>query len=151
EASAWARSPLAIQWRTGLVIFVADDLSSGPSGGFPSVQDKEAFGNGNLVFTGATPSGAPGGVVTWAYGSTVEAPVLSEAQTCSKLTDSRECPSCVTTPLDVTAAAPTTLAVETSRGLARVPAWAFTLQGVSAPVIQAALPADSYITPGSQG
>jgi hypothetical protein len=46
---------------------------------------------------------------------------------------------------------PTTLAVATSRGIAKVPAWAFTLQGVSGPVIQAALPPGSYVTPGSKG
>jgi hypothetical protein len=57
----------------------------------------------------------------------------------------------VTTPLDVTAAKPTTLDVGTSRGIAKVPAWAFTLKGVSGPVIQAALPAGSYVTPGSKG
>jgi hypothetical protein len=78
-------------------------------------------------------------------------PVLSEARTFSELTGSRECPACATVPLDVTAAKPATLAVATSRGTAKVPAWAFTLKGVSGPVIQAALPPGSYVTPGSTG
>lgn len=151
EAVAWARSPLAKAWRSGLVVLSPSDLSSGPSGGFPSGQDKEDFGDGDLVFTGPTPSGAPDGVVTWPGGSSMKVPVLSEARTFSELTSSRECPSCVTSPLDVTAAKPTTLAVATSRGTARVPAWAFTLKGVSGPVIQAALPPGSYVTPGSHG
>jgi hypothetical protein len=151
EAVAWAHSPLAKAWRTGLVILAPGDLSSGPSGGFPSGQDKEDFIDGDLFFTGPTPSGAPDGVVTWPGGSSMKVPVLSEARTFSELTSSRECPSCVTTPLDVTAAKPTTLAVATSRGIAKVPAWAFTLKGVSGPVIQAALPAGSYVTPGSKG
>ncbi len=59
EAAAWARSPLAKAWRTGLVVISPDDLSSGPSGGFPSGQDKADFGNGDLVFTGPRPSGGP--------------------------------------------------------------------------------------------
>ena len=132
EAAAWARSPLAKAWRSGLVVLSPEDeLSSGPSGGFPSGQDKMDFINGNLVFTGPAPSGAPAGVVTWPDGSTMKVPVLSEARTFRELTSSRQCPSCATTPLDVTAAKPTTLAVGTSRGIAKVPAWAFTLKGVS--------------------
>ena len=98
-----------------------------------------------------TPSGAPAGAVTWPGGSTMKVPALSEAPTFSELTSSRQCPSCATTPLDVTAARPTTLAVGTSRGIAKVPAWSFTLKGVSGPVIQAALPPGSYATPGSTG
>ena len=39
----------------------------------------------------------------------------------------------------------------TSRGTASVPAWAFTLKGVSSPVIQAALAPGSYLTPYTDG
>lgn len=151
EAAAWARSPLGRQWRTGLVLMSADELSSGPSGGFPVGQDKLDFIDGDLVFTGPPPTGAPTGVVTWPDGGAMKVPVLSEAQTFSELTSSRQCPACATSPLDVTKATPTTLAVATSRGTANVPAWAFTLKGVSRPVIQAALPKGSYTTPGSTG
>lgn len=151
EAVAWARSPLAKAWRTGLVVLSTDDLSAGPSGGFPSGQAKESVGNGDLVFTGSAPTGTPACVVTWPGGATMKVPVLSEARTFSELTSSRDCPACATTPLDVTAAKPTTLAVGTSRGIAQVPAWAFTLKGVSGPIIQAALPPGSYVIPGSTG
>jgi hypothetical protein len=151
EATAWARSPLAKEWQTGLVVFIPDELTSGPSTGFPSIAAKEAFGNGDLVFTGPPPSSAPAGIVTWPDGSSMKVPVLSEAAAFGKLTSSRQCPSCVTTPLSVTAVWPATLAVATSRGLAQVPAWAFTIKGVAAPVIQAALPPGSFVTPGSQG
>ena len=146
EASAWARSPLAKAWRTGLVVLTADELTSGPSGGFPSDAAKLAFINGDLVFTGSPPTGAPAGVVTWPDGSTLKVPVLSEARAFSGLTGSRQCPGCATTPLAVTAARPTTLDVRTSRGTASVPAWAFTLKGVPSPVIQAALAPGSYLT-----
>jgi hypothetical protein len=132
-------------------VLSSDDLSAGPSGGFPSGQDKIDFVNGDLVFTGPAPAGAPPGVVAWPGGETMKVPVLSEARTFAELTGSRQCHGCATTPLDVTAATPTTLDVGTSRGIAKVPAWAFTLQGVSGPVIQAALPPGSYVIPGGQG
>jgi len=149
EATDWARSPFAKTWRTGLVVLSADSLTSGPSGGFPSGAAKLAFVNGDLVYTGPPPSGTPAAVVTWADGSTMKVPVLSEAQVFGELTGSRQCPGCATTPLDVTAARPATMDVATSRGTATVPAWAFTLKGVSAPVIEAALPSGSYVTPDS--
>ena len=151
EAVAWARSPLAKAWGTGLVILSPDDLSSGPSGGFPSGEDKASVGNGDLVFTGPSPTGTPAGVVSWPAGPTMKVPVMSEARTFSELTSSRECPACAATPLEVTAATPTTLPVATSRGIAKVPAWAFTLKGVSGPLIQAALPPGSCVTPGGTG
>jgi hypothetical protein len=110
-----------------------------------------ASSTGGSPAAGPAPSGAPDGVVTWPGGSSMKVPVLSETRTFSELTSSKECPSCVTTPLDVTAASPATLAVATSRGIAEVPAWAFTLKGVSGPVIQAALPPASYVTPGRNG
>jgi hypothetical protein len=80
EAVAWARSPLAKAWRTGLVVLSPDDLSAGPSAGFPSGQDKADFLDGDLVFTGRAPSVAPAGVVTWPDGSTLTVPVLSLAK-----------------------------------------------------------------------
>ena len=150
EASAWERSPLAKMWRTGLVL-LDPVLTSAPSGGFPSGAAKLAFVNGNLVFTGPSPTRAPAGVVTWSDGSTMKVPVLSEARVFAELTSGRQCRGCATTPLAVTAARPTTLDVRTSRGTASVPAWAFTLKGVSAPVIQAALPPGSYATPDTYG
>jgi hypothetical protein len=151
EATAWARSPLATEWRTGLVVLSAGSLSSGPSGGFRSGAAKLAFVNGDLVFTGQPPSTAPSGVVTWPDGSTMKVQPLSEARVFAELASSRQCPGCATTPLAVTAARPATIDVLTSRGTASVPAWSFTLQGVSAPVIQAALPPGSYATPNTDG
>jgi hypothetical protein len=146
EASAWSQSPLGKVWNTGLVTF-SDDLSSGPVRGFSSDEAKEAFGNGNLVYTGPPPSGAPAGVISWANGATAKVPVLSEAQVFSALKNNTggRCPSCRTTPLAVTGAQPTTMAVATSRGTAKVPAWAFTVNGANGTVFQAALPPGSYV------
>ena len=151
EATAWARSQLATEWRTGLVVLSAGSLSSGPSGGFPSSAAKLAFVNGDLVFTGQPPSAAPSGVVTWSDGSTMKVQPLSEARVFAELASSRQCPGCATTPLAVTAVRPATMDIATSRGSASVPAWSFTLQGVSASVIQAALPPGSYATLNTDG
>jgi hypothetical protein len=150
EASAWPQSPLGKVWKTGVVTF-SDDLTSGPVRGFSSDEAKEAFGNGNLVYTGPPPSGAPAGVISWANGATMKVPVLSEARVFSALkTDTGgRCPDCSTTPLAVTDAQPTTMAVLTSRGTASIPAWAFTVNGANGPVFQAALPPGSYVPEAS--
>jgi len=146
EAIHWAKSPLGKVWKTGLVIPSADDLTSVPSTGFSSGNAKLAFGDGNLVYTGPPPSGAPAGVVTWPDGSTSKVPVLSRAQAFSALKHNGvgRCQGCKTTPIAVTGARPTTMAVPTSRGTASVPAWEFTVSGVNGPVFQAALPPGSY-------
>ena len=154
EANDWPQSPLGKAWKTSLVIPSTADLTYFPDPrGFPSDEVKEAFGNGNLLFTGPPPSGAPPAVVTWTDGAaSMKVPVLSEAQTFSALKNNTyvgRCPSSVTTPLAVTAAQPDTMYLLTSRGGAVVPAWAFTIQGLGSQVIQAALPPGSYVTENS--
>jgi hypothetical protein len=70
EASDWPQSPLGKAWKTSLVIPSAADLAYFPDPyGFPSGEAGEAFGNGNLVFTGPPPSGAPPAVVKWTDGA----------------------------------------------------------------------------------
>ena len=150
EASAWARSPLAKVWRTGLVL-LDPVLTAAPSGGLPSTADQSSLADGALVFEGPPPSGRPAGLVTWSDGSTMKVAVLSAARSFDALTRGGSCVACVSTPLVVTAARPTTVAVPTSRGTASVPAWAFTIKGVSSPVIQVALAPGSYVTPHSNG
>ena len=150
EVGAWARSPLAKVWQTGLVL-LDPVLTSAPSGGFPSGADENAFADGALVFAGPPPSGLPADVVTWSDGSTMKVPVLSATRSFDALTRGGSCVACVTAPLVVTAARPTTTAVPTSRGTASVPAWSFTIKGVSTPVIQVALAPGSYVTPHSNG
>jgi hypothetical protein len=141
---AWGRAPLAKAWRTGLVLFPDDILSLPPSGGFPSTADSLAFKAGALVFTGR-PSSYPDPRVTWAGGGTMKVRALDTTTAFTKLLSSGSCPACGQ-PLAVTAARPTTLTVATNKGQAAIPAWAFTLTGVSTPVIQAALAPGSYVT-----
>jgi hypothetical protein len=154
EAGAWPRSPLGKIWKTGVVIPSTGDLTYvGNPRGFPSDEVREAFGNGNLVYTGPPPSGAPAAVVRWANGAaSVKVPVLSEAQTFSALKSNTvvgRCPSCHTTPLAVTDAQPDTMGIPTNRGTAVVPAWLFSIPDLGGGVIQAALPPGSYVPESS--
>lgn len=151
EARDWPQSPLGKAWKTRLVIPPDEALTSGPVRGFSSAEAKEAFGNGNLIYTGPPPSGAPGGFITWGNGSKTKVPVLSEAEVFSALKTNGvgRCPSCRTTPLAVTGAQPTTMVFQTSQGYASIPAWAFTVEGAIGSVLQAAIPADSYVRESS--
>jgi hypothetical protein len=84
EAAAWPQSPLGKAWKTGIVVPSADFLTDvGNPYGFPSTEVKEAFGNGNLVYTGPPPSRyGPAAVVRWLQPAvSLKVPVLSEAQT----------------------------------------------------------------------
>jgi len=144
--SAWKQSPLAKVWQTGLVLFPNDGFMYPPSGGFPSTADALAFKTGALVFTGRPPAPYPDPQVTWAGGATMKVRALGALSAFGKLLNSGSCPGCMVHSLKVTAAKPTTITVDTSRGQARVPAWAFTIAGVSTPVIQGALAPGSYAT-----
>jgi hypothetical protein len=77
--------------------------------------------------------------------------MLTEAQTFSALKNNTvgRCPTCNTNPLYVTAAQPDTMGISTNRGTVVVPAWAFTIQGLNAQVIETALPPSSYATEDS--
>jgi hypothetical protein len=90
EAGAWPRSPLGKVWKTGLVIPIGWRPDHRPFRGFSSDEATEAFGNGNLVYTGPPPSGAPTGIISWANGASTKVPVLSEAQVFSALKNNTE-------------------------------------------------------------
>lgn len=143
--SAWAGSPLARAWRTGLVLLPQGPLTWGPTGGFPSSADKLAFIDGALVFTGRPPAAYPDPRVTWAGGRGMKVRALGALSTFHNLLSTGSCPACMH-PLHVTGARPVTATVATNKGQAEIPAWAFTIQGVATPVIQAALAPGSYAT-----
>jgi hypothetical protein len=152
EAAAWPLSPLAKAWKAGLVIPSAADLTYDPMADTQPVEDVEALGNGNLVYTGPPPSRyGPAAVVRWSGASApapMPVPVLSEAQTFSALKNNAlgRCPSCHTTTLTVTNAQPDTMPIATNHGLAVVPAWAFSITGLDTQVLQAAIAPGSYVT-----
>ena len=125
----WERSAAARAWRTGLVLLDASDLTPVPRDqGFGSQRQKDAFGSGHFRLAGTLPAQPLAGLVRWADGSTLRLPLLTAKAAFAELAAQRPCGgpySC--DQLTVTGAQPGVVTVSTSRGLARVPAWRFTV------------------------
>ena len=128
----WDRSAVARIWRTGLVLMDASDLTPVPSGaGFSSQQEKDAFESGHFTLAGTLPAGPLPGLVRWANGSTLRLPLLTAHAAFAELAAQRPCggpDACGQ--LAVTGAQPAAVTVRTTRGLASVPAWRFTVAGL---------------------
>ena len=148
----WDRSAAARIWRTGLVLMDASDLIPVPSGaGFSSQQEKDAFWSGHFRLAGPLPAGALPGLVRWADGSTLRPPLLTARAAFAELAAQRPCggPSACGQ-LTVTGAQPGSVTVRTSRGLASVPAWRFTVAGLGWRVGEVAVARDALaVLPGS--
>lgn len=137
----WDRSAAARIWRTGLVLMDASDLTPVPSNaGFGSQQEKDAFGSGHFKLAGTLPAGPLPGLVRWAGGSTLRLPLLTARAAFAELAAQRPCggPSACGQ-LTVTGAQPGAVTVRTSRGLASVPAWRFTVAGLGWKVSEVAV------------
>ena len=128
----WDRSAAARIWRTGLVLMDGSDLTPVPSGaGFSSQQEKDAFGSGHFKLAGTLPAGPLPGLVRWANGSTLRLPLLTARAAFAELAAQRPCGGPYACgQLTVTGAQPGAVTVRTSRGLASVPAWRFTVAGL---------------------
>ena len=137
----WDRSAAARIWRTGLVLMDASDLTPVPSSaGFSSQQEKDAFGSGHFKLAGTLPAGPLPGLVRWADGSTLRLPLLTARAAFAELAAQRPCggpDACGQ--LTVTGAQPGAVTVRTSRGLASVPAWRFTVAGLGWKVSEVAV------------
>ena len=148
----WDRSTAARIWRTGLVLMDASDLTPVPSGaGFSSQREKDAFGSGHFRLAGTLPAGPLPGLVRWADGSTLRLPLLTARAAFAELAAQRPCggPSACGQ-LTVTGAQPGSVTVRTSRGLASVPAWRFTVAGLGWRVGEVAVARDALaVLPGS--
>ena len=148
----WDRSAAARIWRTGLVLMDASDLTPVPSSaGFSSQQEKDAFGSGHFKLAGTLPAGPLPGLVRWADGSTLRLPLLTARAAFAELAAQRPCggPSACGQ-LTVTGAQPGSVTVRTSRGLASVPAWRFTVAGLGWRVGEVAVARDALaVLPGS--
>lgn len=137
----WNRSPGARLWRTGLVLLDAADLIPLPYGaGFGSQQQKDAFGSGHFTLAGTLSAGPLPGLVRWADGSTLRLPLLTARAAFDELAAQRPCggPSGCGQ-LRVTGARPGVVTIRTSRGLASVPAWRFTVAGLGWTVSEVAV------------
>ena len=163
----WDRSEAARLWRTGLVLMEVSDLTPVPSGaGFSSQRQKDAYWSGHFQLAGSLPAGRLPGLVRWADGSTLRLPLLTARAAFAELAAQRPCGG----PFDcgqltVTGAQPGAVAVRTSRGLASVPAWRFTVAELDWEVSEVAvertalvvlppyapIPAEGRDTPGVTG
>jgi len=119
----------------------ASDLTPVPSNaGFSSQQEKDAFGSGHFKLAGTLPAGPLPGLVRWANGSTLQLPLLTARAAFAELAVQRPCggpDACGQ--LTVTGAQPGAVTVRTSRGLASVPAWRFTVAGLGWKVSEVAV------------
>ena len=128
----WERSAAARAWQAGLVLLDASDLTPVPRDqGFSSQRAKDAFGSGHFRLAATLPAQPLAGVVRWADGTTLRLPLLTASAAFAELAAQRPCggpDACGQ--LTVTGAQPGAVTVPTSRGLARVPAWHFTVAGL---------------------
>jgi hypothetical protein len=107
---------------------------------------KPALGAGLVEAAGALPTAAPAGEVRWRDGRTRAMRVLPAADALRAIRDTATDGPCATcTPLRVTAARPTTVAITTLDGEADAPAWEFTLAGTSARLTRVAVAADAIV------
>jgi len=121
------------------------DLTIPPTDGFPDDKTKQAFGAGWYASRVPLENKAEKGTLEYADGSKTEINLLSAAAAFKAMDQGdAACPHCVT--LEVTGAQLGKAPLRTSRGVATVPVWWFTVAGVSAPVGRVAVPPES-ITP----
>jgi hypothetical protein len=137
----WERSAAARSWRTGLVLLDASDLTPIPRDkGFSSQREKDAFGSGHFRLAGPLPARPLAGMVRWAGGTTLRLPLLTARAAFAELAAQRPCGGPYACgQLTVTGAQPDAVTVRTSRGLASVPAWRFTVAGLDWKVSEVAV------------
>jgi hypothetical protein len=141
----WDRSAAARVWRTGLVLMDESDLTPVPfNAGFSSQREKDAFSSGHFKLAGTLPAGPLPGLVRWADGSTLRLPLLTARAAFAELAAQRPC-QYACDELTVTGAQPGVTTVHTSRGLASVPAWRFTVAGLGWKVSEVAVARNALI------
>ncbi|MGA6173892.1 hypothetical protein ACPEIF_27020 [Streptomyces sp. NPDC012600] len=133
-AAAWDGSTAASIRRAGY--YPAGEETQPPEGGLRTKADEQAYENRNFVLRGALPTGPNEGRVTWADAATIMRPLV-EADASYRALAGRGVKG--EPHLNVTGAELGEMNVATTRGLATVPAWLFTLDGYSSPLKQAAV------------
>jgi hypothetical protein len=147
-AKAWQDGGMSTAWSTGLVPL--QELTVEPAW-TPNGDLKASYGNGWIRSASPLPDTAGKGEVRFADGASLPAPLVG-AQTAYNRFPKRTgtCPmggqplTCQW--LTITAARLSTVEILTTRGQAIVPAWHFTVSGVTQPLISVAV-APSAITP----
>lgn len=134
-AAAWRGSAAAGTWKTGFI--PAGELTIEPENGFPSGDAKAAFIDGLYTSEIKLPHTPSKGAITFPDGGRLDVAVVS-AEAAYQQVD-RGDPACATCGLTVTAAKLGTTSLRTSRGVATVPAWIFTVREVPAPIARVAV------------
>jgi hypothetical protein len=110
--------------------------------------DKPALMAGMVQTTADLPAEIPpDGEIRWTDGTKATAPLMSaqEALSAMKVGGGGACPECV--PLQITGARLTTGPVETTRGPATAPVWAFTVKGTAVQVTRVAIAGPVTVVP----
>jgi hypothetical protein len=110
--------------------------------------DKSALLSGMVEVAGSLPTDPPpNGPIVWKDGTTATVGLISAARAAADIRASStgDCGGC--TPLRITGAHLTTGSIETSRGLATVPMWAFTVQGTRVLVTRVAVANQVTVAP----
>jgi hypothetical protein len=130
-ADSWRGSEAEARWREGF--FPLDEAVQPPKGGFRGT-DQLAFEARNFTVRGAL---SPKGDQGWVYrdGSTLRVTVMSPKDAYGSLNAYGEPKGA---PLEVTAIQRGEMTVLTNQGMARVPAWLYTIKGYDTPLKQLA-------------
>jgi hypothetical protein len=143
----WDRSRAARAWRDGLVLMDPSELTSiPPNAAFSSERQKDAFSSGHFELAGTLPGRPLSGLVRWTDGATLQLPLLTAGAAFAELAAQRPCggpDACGQ--LAVTGAEPGVVTVRTSRGLASVPAWHFTVAGLGWQVSEVAMARNTLV------
>ncbi|GIH02733.1 hypothetical protein Rhe02_08000 [Rhizocola hellebori] len=113
------------------------DLTQAPQEGFPSDELKIAFAEGRYTLSTTLASEASKGTIRFADGKRLEVPVLS-ADAAYRAIDKADAGD-GRAALEVTSAQAGITPIQTSRGMAEVPAWRFTIKGIDHPVVRVAV------------
>ncbi|MCX5601526.1 hypothetical protein OOK29_25590 [Streptomyces phaeochromogenes] len=141
-SDAWEGSEAARLWREGY--FPLGDPVRLPEGAFHSDADKQAYQRQNFELRGSLPGAPPKkGEVRWRGGGSLAVPVVSARAAYEKVGGG----SVPGPRLTVTGARLGKMTIHTSRGLATVPAWHFTIKGYDTPLKRVAVVASKLPKP----
>lgn len=140
-ARVWQDQGIAKAWTTGFV--PVQELDVVPEW-TPNVELKASYGNGWIRSSDPLPDTPGRGEVKFPDGTALAVPVAGARTTFSGLpARSGDCPEAGQPPtcqwLTITAAKLSTMKLQTSRGLATVPAWSFKIEGLSQPLLRVAV------------
>ncbi len=110
------------------------ELTQAPQNGFPSDELKMSFLEGRYVLSEPLPTESSKGTIRFPDGKRLEVPLLSAAEALRAIDRGDAGDGRVA--LVVTSAQAGTTPVRTSRGVAEVPSWRFTVKGIEHPVVQ---------------